>query len=121
MYRAIHDTTHDLTHTIGALYLMIDMRSFTEVCDRFLDSNVSYRLEDGALILGNELPENPQQFFVCTSMRDGWTLSAWLSRDEVYAPAKAILNMLAYCLASTLIAGIALTVFISGRLTGCLL
>ena len=118
MYRAIHDTTHDLTHTIGALYLMIDMRSFTEVCDRFLDSNVSYRLEDGALILGNELPENQQQFFVCTSMRDGWTLSAWLSRDEVYAPAKAILNMLAYCLASTLIAGIALTVFISGRLTG---
>ena len=75
-------------------------------------------LEDGVLILGNELPENQQQFFVCTSMRDGWTLSAWLSRDEVYAPAKAILNMLAYCLASTLIAGIAMTVFISGRLTG---
>ena len=117
MYRAIHDITHDLTHTIGALYLMIDMRSFTDVCERFLDANLSYRLEDGALVLGDALPGNEAEFFVCTTARDGWTLSAWLIRDEVYALANAILNMLAYCLAGTLIVGVALTVFISGRLT----
>lgn len=121
MYRVIHDTTLDLNHKIGALYMLVDKRSFTDVCARFLDSGLNYRLENdaGTLVLGDAppAPEQANRFFTCTAAAEGWTLSAWMDRDEVYAPANSILNLVMYCLIATLLVGVGLTVFISGRLT----
>jgi two-component system sensor histidine kinase YesM len=119
MCRAIHDTTHDLTHTIGALYLMIDRRSFTDVCERFLDHGLRYRLENSSLLLGTEPLEQNEVMscFVCTATHADWRLSVWLDRDAVYAPVNAILNLIIYCVLGAFLIGACLTIFVSGRLT----
>lgn len=119
MCRVIHDTTHDLTHTIGALFLIIDRRCFTEVCDRFLDQDLRYRLDNGSMLLGSDGPaeKEAQQYFMCSASREDWTLSVWLKKDAVYAPVDAVIRIVIYCVIAALLVGIGLTIFVSERLT----
>lgn len=121
MYRVIHDTQRDLNQKIGALYMVIDARSFTDVCRRFLGDGVEYRLEgaEGALVLGNSLPEDQEaeRYFICQAERGAWRLSAWILRENVYAVANSVLNLVMASLAAVMLIGVAMTVFISGRLT----
>ncbi|MCE5342120.1 MAG: sensor histidine kinase [Eubacteriales bacterium] len=119
MCRVIHDTTSNLTRQIGALYMMVDRNAFTSLQTLYLMDSQGWRLEGGALLLGDSLPVDKQKddFISYDIAQDGWTLTTWIPKSVVYGPADGMLGLVYLGLTLMLAMGVLLIIFISGRLT----
>ncbi len=117
MFRVIHETTRDLNRQLGALYMLVDCSAFMDTASQYMNDEQCWRLEGRGFALGDPLPEDTDNYFLCTASAGDWTLTTWLRRSVVYAPADKMLSVLMLALLATLLVGVALVVFISGRLT----
>ncbi len=126
MYRIIHDTTYDLNRKIGALFIMMDVRMFTDVAARFMDSSYTdYCLTDayGYLQIGSALPQGssldglPPEYLTCSVAANDWTLTTWLQKATVYQPVNSLIRILVAGFLGSLAVVIMLIIFISSRIT----
>lgn len=112
VYRRVNDLD-SLTEKIGALFIVFDIRAFTDPTDRFL---TSYQLTGDDLLIGSPVPENGDyQFFI--NYFQNWRLITWIDNNSVYQSLRTLPPMLIGGFATALFIAAVLVFIVSGKLT----
>ncbi|HHV13509.1 MAG TPA: sensor histidine kinase [Clostridiales bacterium] len=132
MYRAVNNTTTDLTKKVGAIFMVIDLKIFTDTLNRFsLDTNQKYvllskdeRMKVGDLealqVLGTSEEEflyHNEEYLKNYNDNKDWAIFAWVNKSAVYRPVYVILRILLIEIMALMILTIGLIIFLSGRIT----